>query len=100
MPTPMPIGGRSQSVAVGPTVPFVFRRRSQTGPVGSRTLSGNAVYRVNRGIEGSNPSRSVSVMSQAWIQPVVATASASLAKGLVVAAGVEDEFAEDEFAEE
>jgi hypothetical protein len=39
-------------------------------------------------------------MSQAWIQPVVATASASLAKGLVVAAGVEDEFAEDEFAEE
>jgi hypothetical protein len=58
MPTPMPIGGRSQSVAVGLTVPFVFKRRSQTGPVGLRTLSGNAVGGVTRR-EGSNPSRSV-----------------------------------------
>jgi hypothetical protein len=57
MPTPMPIGGRSQSVAVALTVSFVFSSRSQTGPVGSRTLFGNAVYRVT-GIEGSNPSRS------------------------------------------
>src|ERR1022692_516574 len=48
MPTPMPTGGRIQSVAVGLTRPFVFRRRSQTGPVRLRMLSGNAVYRVKR----------------------------------------------------
>src|SRR5450631_3195907 len=57
MPTPMPTGGRSQSVAVALTVPFVFRRRSRAGPVGLRTLSGNAVGGVTRH-EGSNPSRS------------------------------------------
>jgi hypothetical protein len=34
MPTLMPTGGRIQSVAVGLTVSFVFRRRSQTGLVG------------------------------------------------------------------
>src|ERR1017187_5248064 len=57
MPTPMPTGGRIQSVTVGVTFPFVFRRRSQTGPVGLRTLSGNAVGGEPRH-EGSNPSRS------------------------------------------
>ncbi len=46
MPTPMPIGSRSQSVAVGPTGWRKFRRRFQAGPVRHRTLSGNVVYRV------------------------------------------------------
>jgi Transposase IS116/IS110/IS902 family len=54
MPTPMPIGSQSQSVAVGPMGRRVFSRRSQTGPVGSCTLSGNAVGGVTRH-EGSNP---------------------------------------------
>jgi hypothetical protein len=43
MLTPMPIGSRSQEVAVGPMGRSIFRRRSQTGPVRFRTLSGNAV---------------------------------------------------------
>jgi hypothetical protein len=55
--SPMPTGGRTQSVAVGLTFPFVFRSRFRTGPVGSRTLSGNAVGGETRH-EGSNPSRS------------------------------------------
>jgi hypothetical protein len=63
MPTPMPIGGRCQSVAVALTVPFVFSSRSQTGPVGSRTLFGNAVGGVTRH-EGSNPSRSASLQNK------------------------------------
>jgi hypothetical protein len=57
MPAPMPIRGHSQSVAVGLAFPFVFCRRSGTGPVASRTLSGNAVGGEIRH-EGSNPSRS------------------------------------------
>ena len=44
MPTLMPIGSQNQSVGVGPLGRSVFRRRSQTGPVRLRTLSGNAVY--------------------------------------------------------
>jgi hypothetical protein len=57
MPTPMPIGSQSKSVAVGPMGRSVFRRRSQTGSVGLPTLSGNAVGGVIRH-QGSNPSRS------------------------------------------
>jgi hypothetical protein len=48
MPTLMPIGSQNQSVGVGPLGRSVFRRRSQTGPVRLRTLSGNAEYRVKR----------------------------------------------------
>ena len=61
MPTPMPIGSRSQSVAVGPMGRSVFRRRSQTGPVRLRTLSGNAVYRVKRYRGFESPSLRVSL---------------------------------------
>ena len=57
MPTLMPIGSQNQSVGVGPLGRSVFRRRSQTGPVRLRTLSGNAVGRETCH-EGSNPSRS------------------------------------------
>jgi hypothetical protein len=56
MPTPMPIGSRSQSVAVGPMGRSVFRRRSQTGSVRLRTLSGNAVG-------GENPPRGFESLS-------------------------------------
>ena len=57
MPTPMPIGSRSPSVAVGPLGLSVFSRQVQRAPVRVRTLSGNAVGGVTRH-EGSNPSRS------------------------------------------
>ena len=40
--------GRIQSVAVGLTRPFVFRRRSQTGSVRLRMLYINAVFLCNR----------------------------------------------------
>ena len=43
MPTLMPIGSQNQSVGVGPMGRRVFRRRSQTGPVRLRTLSGNPI---------------------------------------------------------
>jgi hypothetical protein len=58
MPTPMPIGSRSQSVAVGPMGRSVFGGRFQTVPARLRTLSGNAVGGETRH-DGSNPSRSV-----------------------------------------
>jgi hypothetical protein len=50
----MPIGSRNQSDPDGVTVSFVFSRRLQTGSVGSRTLSGNAVGGVTRH-KGANP---------------------------------------------
>ena len=72
MPAPMPIGSRSQSVAVGPMGRSVFRRRSQRGQSDSVRFLGMR-YTASSGIEGSNPSRSAFVMSQVMVPTCLGT---------------------------